>query len=105
ILAVTCLYLGALFAIQFVKILLLTIGLGSPDGQEDLKRQIGWFEGGGTSFAEATSIYRIVLTATVIVAAAGVVFAIHAARGHHPSRVLLTVAAGIYLLVGLSGVA
>ncbi|MCW2829374.1 MAG: hypothetical protein JWP31_66 [Aeromicrobium sp.] len=105
ILVAVCLYLGGLFAIQFVTNLILVVGLASPDGQESAKRQIGWFEGGGTSFAEATSIYRVILTALVVIAAAGVVFAVHAARGHHPSRVLLTVVAGVFLVAGVTGVA
>lgn len=104
-LQVACLYLGGIFAIQLVRALVVVVGVSSPDGQDDVKRQIGWFRTDGASFADAVSIYRIVLTIVVILAASGVVFAVYAARGHHPSRILLTVLAVVFLGAGVGGLA
>lgn len=102
-LSAACLYLGGIFSIQLVRVLVLVVGISSPDGQDDVRKQIGWFRTDGASFDDAVSIYRIVLGVLAVLAAAGVVFAIYATRGDHPSRVLLGVLAVVFLIVGLSG--
>lgn len=102
-LSAACLYLGGIFSIQLIRVLVLVVGISSPDGQDDVRTQIGWFRTDGASFDDAVSIYRIVLGVLAVLAAAGVVFAIYATRGDHPSRVLLTVLAVVFLFVGLSG--
>ena len=102
-LSAACLYLGGIFSIQLIRVLVLVVGISSPDGQDDVRKQIGWFRTDGASFDDAVSIYRIVLGVLAVLAAAGVVFAIYATRGDHPSRVLLGVLAVVFLIVGLSG--
>lgn len=102
-LLVTCLYLGGVFVVQLITALVLVGDLSTAEGQQRVDRQIGWFEGGGTSFAEAQSIYQAILTVLAVLAGMGVVFAVYAARGHHVSRVMLTVLAVVMLVAAVAG--
>ncbi|MCW2771555.1 MAG: hypothetical protein JWR27_2988 [Aeromicrobium sp.] len=102
-LTAACLYLGAIFAVQLVTVLVLVSDLSTAEGQKRVATQLDWFGGDGRSFGEAQTIYQVVLTVVAVLAATGVVCAIHAAKGHHPSRVILTLLSAFFLTVSVSG--
>ncbi|MCW2825808.1 MAG: hypothetical protein JWQ91_2725 [Aeromicrobium sp.] len=102
-LTAACLYLGAIFTVQLVTVLVLVSDLSTAEGQKRVETQLDWFGGGGRSFGDAQTIYQVVLTVVAVLAATGIVCAVHAAKGHHPSRVILTVLAAFFLAVSVSG--
>lgn len=103
VIAAACLYLGGIFAVQLVTVLVLVSDLSTPEGQDRASTQLDWFGAGGRSFGEAQTAYQVALTAVAVLAGTGIVCAIHTAKGHHPSRVIATVVAGLLLVASVSG--
>jgi hypothetical protein len=102
VLTAACLYLGGIFAVQLFTVLVLVSDLSTPEGQDRVSTQLGWF-GVGRSFGEAQTAYQVVLTVVAVLAGTGIVCAIHTAKGHHPSRVIVTVVAAVLLMVSVGG--
>lgn len=92
--ASACLFLGMSCVIVLTFLLSWISGWGSMQVQKDVRTTFnitdipGWLDQG--------------LLAGAAVAAAGVVFAVFAFQGHQPSRIILTVYAGVLSLVFLS---
>ncbi|MRK00277.1 hypothetical protein GEV27_01960 [Aeromicrobium sp. S22] len=99
LLTAACAYLGGLAAIQSIRTISLVSSWNGDNAAEKVSPYLEALRDAGMSQASAESGYKVFLTVLAVLAAAGVVFAIHTARGDRVSRIGLTVVMG---LVGVS---
>ena len=96
-----CVFVGLSSLILFGSVASALSNWGSIELQDAVRKALAdpRLSGTGLTLAESLRWLRRILLGVVLLSIAGVVFAVFAARGHRPSRVYLTVMAGITCLI------
>src|SRR5436190_6951129 len=101
-LVTTCAYLGAIAVFQLVQVVIILTGWYSASGEDQVKRFTDPLVDEGLNRGDAETIYRVYLAIVAIVAASVVVFAIHTAKGHAVSRIMLTITGPVMAFLGMT---
>lgn len=98
----TCAYLGVIGVFQVVQVIIVLNGWYSESGEEQVKRFTDPLVKDGINRGDAETVYRVYLAILAILAASVVVFALHTAKGHAVSRIMLTITTPLMALLGLT---
>ncbi|WP_019144367.1 hypothetical protein [Aeromicrobium massiliense] len=99
---VACLFIGLTCAFMLLQFISTLSQWGSIELQEQVAEALDGPVGVDLSVDTVLSWLRVLLNVLAAGAAAGIVLAVYAARGHQASRVLLTVTAALLALVFVS---
>ena len=101
-LVTTCAYLGVIGVFQVVQALVVLLGWYSATGEDQVKRFTDPLVTDGLDRGDAEMVYRVYLGILAVLAASVVVFAVYTAMGHAVSRIMLTIAAPLMALLGIT---